>query len=52
MGLRYKARMPCVICKLDLEKVYERVDWDFLWYNLWHMEPDKEIGTAVLESAE
>jgi len=29
---RIKSRVPCVLCKLDLEKAYDHVDWDFLLY--------------------
>jgi hypothetical protein len=31
---RLKASLPGVLCKLDLEKVYDHVNWDFLIYLL------------------
>ena len=31
---RLKSRIPGVLCKLDLEKVYDHVNWNFLIYML------------------
>ena len=34
---RKKEKRPGLICKLDLEKAYDRVDWDFLQYLMRRM---------------
>eukprot|EP00268_Persea_americana_P020224 TRINITY_DN20445_c0_g1_i1.p1 TRINITY_DN20445_c0_g1~~TRINITY_DN20445_c0_g1_i1.p1 ORF type:complete len:150 (+),score=21.65 TRINITY_DN20445_c0_g1_i1:600-1049(+) len=34
---RYKEKRPGLICKLDLGKAYDRVDWKFLQYMLTRM---------------
>ena len=31
---RLKARIPGVLCKLDVEKAFDHVNWDFLMYML------------------
>ena len=31
---RLKSGIPGVLCKLDVEKVYDHVSWDFLMYML------------------
>lgn len=31
---RIRERKPGVLCKLDLEKAYDHVNWDFLMYVL------------------
>jgi hypothetical protein len=31
---RQRSREPGVICKMDLEKAYDHVNWDFLLYML------------------
>lgn len=31
---RLKARVPGVLCKLDVEKAFDHVSWDFLMYML------------------
>ena len=31
---RLKSRVPGVLCKLDVEKTYDHVCWDFLMYML------------------
>ena len=31
---RLKARVPSVLCKLDVEKAFDHVNWDFLLYML------------------
>jgi hypothetical protein len=35
LDCRLKSNIPGVICKLDLEKAYDHVNWDFLSYLLW-----------------
>ena len=34
---RLKCRTPGVVCKLDIEKVYDHVNWDTLFYLLERM---------------
>ena len=34
IGSRLKSKVPGVLCKLDVEKVYDHVSWDFLMYML------------------
>jgi hypothetical protein len=34
---RIKCRLPGVVCKLDIEKAYDHVNWDCLLYLLNHM---------------
>ena len=34
---RFKFGMPGVICKIDIEKAYDHVNWDFLFYILARM---------------
>ena len=34
IGSRLKSGVPGVLCKLDVEKVYDHVSWDFLMYML------------------
>jgi hypothetical protein len=31
---RLRSGVPCIICKMDLEKAYDHVNWDFLLYML------------------
>ena len=33
---RIKSRIPVVLCKLDIEKAYDHVNWNFLMYMLRH----------------
>ena len=33
---RIKSRIPVVLCKLDIEKAYDHVNWNFLMYRLRH----------------
>lgn len=37
MHSRNKERNPGLICKFDLEKAYDRVNWQFLLYLLQRM---------------
>lgn len=37
LHLRHKDKLPGVLCKLDLEKAYDRVDWGFLSYLMCRM---------------
>ena len=34
MDSRLKSEVPEVLCKLDVEKAYDHVNWDFLIYML------------------
>lgn len=34
---RHKDEIPGIICKVDLEKAYDRVDWNFLNYMMCRM---------------
>ena len=34
---RLKSRLLCVVCKLDIEKAYDHVNWEALFYLLGRM---------------
>ena len=46
---RYKERVPGLICKLDLEKPCDRVEWDFLLYILRSMGFGVQWRAWILE---
>ena len=46
---RFKDRIPGLICKLDLEKAYDMVDWNFLLYMLGRMGFGEKWRKWVLE---
>lgn len=37
LHLRHQSNKPSLICKLEFEKAFDRVDWDFLLYLLGRM---------------
>jgi len=37
MDSRVKSRKAGAVCKLDIEKVYDHVNWDFLFYVMKRM---------------
>lgn len=46
---RNKARRPGLICKIDMEKAYDRVNWKFLLYLLGRMGFGIKWRTWILE---
>ena len=46
---RFKETIPGLICKLDLEKAYDLVDWKFLVYMLSRMGFGEKWRKCVLE---
>uniref|UniRef100_A0A2N9FBT2 Uncharacterized protein n=1 Tax=Fagus sylvatica TaxID=28930 RepID=A0A2N9FBT2_FAGSY len=49
---RIKCRLPGVVCKLDIEKAYDHINWDCLLYLLNHMGFVMEVLTKMLHRTE
>jgi len=35
--VRKITKVPGILCKLDIEKAYDHLNWDFMWYTLDRM---------------